>query len=99
MVDWLNWRSVTVLRAMSGSGAPKQPSALVRSVPPPSMRHPPAVVLAVLRLAVLAKTRVPAPSFHIVLVPARAELMVAVTFESTVNDAAPIMVNGPASTV
>src|ERR1043165_985368 len=39
--------SLTVLRAASGSGAPRQPSALMTSVPPPSMRQPPALVSAV----------------------------------------------------
>src|SRR6185369_1265325 len=88
--------SVMVLRAVSGSGAPRLPSPIIRSVPPPSMRHPPATVLAVLVLAGLDKMSVPGPSFHIVLVPAMIELMVAVTPESTVKlDGVPIMVSMP----
>jgi hypothetical protein len=59
------------------------------------MRHPPAVVLAVLMLAGLDKISVPAPSFIMVLAPASLELMVAVTPESTLKPAAPIMVSVP----
>jgi hypothetical protein len=95
MVDWLSWMSVTVLRAASGSGAPRLSSALMCSVPPPSMRHPPATVLAVLMLARLSKMRVPAPSFTIVLVPAMVELMIEVTPASTVKVAAPVMFSVP----
>src|SRR5262245_45049146 len=84
IVDWLSWMSVTVLRAASGKGAPRQVSALMTSVPP-SIRQPPAEVLAELRLLVLPRISVPAPSFRRVLVLAIVELMVAVMFESTVN--------------
>src|SRR5437773_621099 len=87
--------SVTVFRAVSGRGAPRLPSPRMRSVPPPSMRHPPATLLAVLMLLVLAKMNVPTPSFHSVLVPAIVELIVAVRPVSTLNDAAPLMVSVP----
>src|SRR5438309_8294749 len=88
--------SVTVLRAESGSGAPRQASLLMTSVPPPSMRHPPAVLVAVLMLLVLDKMSVPAPSFHSVLVPAMVEPIVAVTLESTVRlDGTPLMFSVP----
>ena len=87
--------SVTVLRALSGSGAPRLPSALMRRVPPPSMRHPPATVLAVLMLDGLDKMSVPAPSFTMVLVPAIVEVMVAVTLASTLKLAARIIVSVP----
>src|ERR1051326_965506 len=77
--------SVTVLRAMSGRVAPRQVSALIASVPPPSMRQPPLFVSAVLRLLVFARMSVPGPSFHIVWLPAIVELIVAVTLVSTVK--------------
>src|ERR1051325_6941894 len=88
--------SVTVLRAESGSAAPRQVSALTTIVPPPSMRQPPELVSAVLRLLVLARISVPAPSFHSVLVPAMVEPMVAVTLESTMKlDGTPLMERMP----
>src|SRR5262249_51682380 len=96
IVDWLNWISLTVLRALSGSGAPRQVSALITRVPPPSMRHPPPLVSAVLRLFVLARTKVPGPSFHIVFDPEIVELIVAVTLESTTKfEGAPIIFSVP----
>jgi hypothetical protein len=42
---------------------------------------------------------IPAPSMDIVLVPAMVEEIVAVTFDSTVKDAAPAMVNVPELTL
>ena len=50
---------------------------------PPSMRQPPAEVVAVLAFAGLDRTSVPAPSLVIVPVPARTEEIVAVTPGST----------------
>src|SRR5947207_318256 len=85
MVDWLNWMSVTVLRAESGRGALRQPSALMRRMPPPSMRQPPSALVAVLVLAVLARTSVPGPSFVSVELPANVEAMEALTPASTLK--------------
>src|SRR5438552_7340807 len=80
--------SVTVLRAVSGRGAPSDPSAAILRIPPPSMRHPPPAVDAVLALAELLRTSVPAPSLVMVALPARVEPIVAVTPLSTVKFAA-----------
>ena len=52
-------------------------------VPPSSIRHPPFVVVAVLMLEGFDRTRVPGPSFAMVLVPSIVESIVAVTFEAT----------------
>jgi hypothetical protein len=60
------------------------------------MRHPPAAAVAVFRLLVFDKMRVPVPSFTNVLAPARVELIVAVTPVSTSKDAAPAIVTVPA---
>src|SRR6266542_690102 len=93
-VDWLSWMSVMLLRAVSGSAAPRLRSALRRRVPPPSIRHPPAELVAVLTLLELDRMSVPAPSFTIVFVPAIVELSVTATPESTLKlDGVPIIVS------
>ena len=74
--------SVTVLRAVSGRGAPRLVSPLIRSVPPPSIRHPPPEVVAVLTLEPLSAS-VPPPSLTMVALPAMTDATVAVTPEST----------------
>jgi hypothetical protein len=63
---------------------PSAPSALIMSVPPPSIRQPPSLLVAVLVLLLLARMSVPRPSLVIVAEPAMAEAIVAVTPGSVV---------------
>src|SRR5687767_504501 len=67
----------------------------MRKVPPPSMRHPPAVVFAVFAFDGLARMRRPGPTFDNVLAPAIVELIVVVTPASTLKDETPDRVSVP----
>src|SRR4051812_28423979 len=76
--------SVTVLRAVSGSAAPKAVSALITSVQPPSIFQPPSLLVAAVVLLLFASPSVPGASFTIVADPAMDDAIVAVPPASVV---------------